>query len=119
MPKRWHIAAYDNQRTSDLQRAAGIPNVVAQLLLARGIDDAATARQFLEAKFTGLRDPSELPHTLTAAELILKAIRTNRRITIYGDYDADGMTATAILWKCLRLLGADVDFYVPHRIDEG
>ncbi|MEO2046257.1 MAG: single-stranded-DNA-specific exonuclease RecJ [Pirellulales bacterium] len=119
MPKRWHIAAYDNQRTSDLQRAAQIPTVVAQLLLARGIDNPATAREFLEAKFSGLRDPSELPHTTTAAELILKAIRDQQKITIYGDYDADGMTSTAILWKCLRMLGADVDFYVPHRIDEG
>ncbi len=119
MPKRWHIAAYDNQRTSDLQRAAQIPTVVAQLLLARGIDNPATAREFLEAKFSGLRDPSELPHATTAAELILKAIRDQQKITIYGDYDADGMTSTAILWKCLRMLGADVNFYVPHRIDEG
>ena len=119
MPKRWHIAAYDNQRTSDLQRAAQIPTVVAQLLLARGIDNPVTAREFLEAKFSGLRDPSELPHATTAAELILKAIRDQQKITIYGDYDADGMTSTAILWKCLRMLGADVNFYVPHRIDEG
>jgi len=119
MPKRWHIAAYDSQRTSDLQRATGIPPVVAQLLLARGIDDAAKARQFLEAKFNGLRDPAELPHTLAAAGLILKAIRAGQRITIYGDYDADGMTSTAIVWRCLRLLGADVHYYVPHRIDEG
>ncbi len=92
---------------------------MAQLLLSRGICDPETARQFLDPKLNGLRDPSELPGATAAAELIHAAVREKRRITIYGDYDADGMTATAILLRCLRLLYAEVDFYIPHRIDEG
>ena len=119
MSKRWRIAHCDPQSVAALQRAAGVPAVVAQLLLTRGIHDPEEARQFLDPKLNGLRDPAELPGTTQAAELIYAAIQAGKKITIYGDYDADGMTATAILLRCLRLLDADVDFYVPHRIDEG
>jgi single-stranded-DNA-specific exonuclease len=119
MPKRWRIATYDPTRVAALERAAGIPAVVAQLLLGRGICDCDGARHFLDAKLTGLRDPEELPGNVQAAALIHSAIRDNRRITVYGDYDADGVTATAILLLCLRLLGARADFYIPNRIDEG
>jgi single-stranded-DNA-specific exonuclease len=119
MPKRWRIATYDPARVAELQRAAGVPAVVAQLLIGRGICDCDGARQFLDAKLTGLRDPEQLPGAVQAAELIHAAIKGGRRITIYGDYDADGMTATAILLLCLRLLGAKADYYIPNRIDEG
>ncbi len=119
MSKRWRIASCDPQDVATLQQAAGIPAVVAQLLLSRGISDPAEAREFLDPKLNGLRDPAELPGATQAAELIFAAIGANKKITIYGDYDADGMTATAILLRCLRLLNADVDFYVPNRIDEG
>jgi len=119
MPKSWRIAPHDPARIADLERAAGVSAVVAQLLLARGIHDPADVRQFLEPKLTGLRDPELLPGAKAAAELLFDTVRSKRRITIYGDYDADGMTATAILLRCLRMLEATVDFYVPHRIDEG
>jgi len=119
MPKRWRIAHCDSQSVAALERAAGIPTVVAQLLLSRGIRDPDDARRFLDPKLNGLREPAELPGATAAAELIHQAVLDKRRITIYGDYDADGMTATAILLRCLRLLRAEVDFYVPHRIDEG
>jgi single-stranded-DNA-specific exonuclease len=119
MPKLWRIAPHDPSRIAQLERAAGVPAVVAQLLLARGIHDPADVRQFLEPKLTGLRDPELLPGAAVAAELLYEAVRAKRRITVYGDYDADGMTATAILVRCLRMLGAQVDFYVPNRIDEG
>ena len=119
MPKRWRIAPCDPTSVAALERAAGIPSIVAQLLLCRGISDPELARQFLDPKLNGLREPAELPGAAAAASLIYAAIQAKRRITIYGDYDADGMTATAILLGCLRLLHAEVDFYIPHRIDEG
>jgi single-stranded-DNA-specific exonuclease len=119
MPKPWRIAPHDPARIAQLERAAGVSAVVAQLLLARGIHDPVDVRLFLEPKLSGLRDPELLPGASRAAELLFDAIRSKRRITIYGDYDADGMTATAILLRCLRLLDAAVDFYVPNRIDEG
>ena len=119
MPKRWRIATHDAHDVATLEKAAGIPRVVAQLLLSRGITDPQLARQFVDPKLTGLRDPAELPGATQAAEIIHAAIQAKQRIIVYGDYDADGMTATAILYRCLKLLRADVDFYVPHRIDEG
>src|SRR5688572_32406964 len=109
MPKPWRIAPDDPARVADLERAAGVPAVVAQLLLARGIDDPADARQFLDPKLTGLREPDLLPGAAQAADILFDAVRSKRRITVYGDYDADGMTATAILLRCLRLLDAPVD----------
>ncbi|MEM9658677.1 MAG: single-stranded-DNA-specific exonuclease RecJ, partial [Planctomycetota bacterium] len=119
MPKRWRIAHHDAASIASLQRDAGVPAVVAQLLLARGISDAANVREFLAPKLTGLRDPAELPGVSRAATILHEAVESKRRIVVYGDYDADGMTATAILLSCLRLLRANADFYVPHRLDEG
>ena len=119
MSKRWRIANCEPQSIAALQQAAGIPAIVAQLLLSRGIESPDEARQFLDPKLSGLREPAELPGATQAAELIFAAIQSQKKITIYGDYDADGMTSTAILLRCLRLLGAQVGFYVPHRIDEG
>jgi single-stranded-DNA-specific exonuclease len=119
MPKIWRIATHDPERVSALERSAGIPSVVAQLLVCRGIDCPQAARDFLDAKLSGLRDPELLPGAAQAAEILHQAIGAKKRIIVYGDYDADGMTATAILLGCLRLLGANADYYVPNRIDEG
>jgi single-stranded-DNA-specific exonuclease len=119
MPKIWRIATHDPERVSALERAAGISAVVAQLLVVRGIDCPTAARDFLDAKLSGLRDPELLPGAAAAAEILHQAIADKKRIIVYGDYDADGMTATAILLGCLKLLGANADYYVPNRIDEG
>lgn len=119
MPKRWRISTHDVARVSALGRAAGVPPVVAQLLICRGISDPQVVRDFLEPKLSDLREPDELPGASEAARILHEGIRAGRRVTVYGDYDADGMTAAAILLLVLRLLGAKADFYIPNRIDEG
>jgi single-stranded-DNA-specific exonuclease len=119
MPKHWRIAPHDAARIESLCRATGTPSLVAQLLIRRGICDASRAKSFLDPKLTDLRDPSELPGVTDAVEIIGADIAANRRIIIYGDYDADGMSGAAILIHCLRLLGANVGYYVPNRLDEG
>jgi len=119
MAKRWLIHPHDSDRIAALQRGAGISAVLAQLMVCRGITDSADAQVFLDPKLSALRDPELLPGCAVAAERICAAVADKRRILIYGDYDVDGMTATAILWMCLKLLHADVHYYVPHRIDEG
>jgi len=96
-----------------------VPPIVAQLLLCRGVHEPEHVKTFLESKLTGLRDPDELPGCAGAADRVHAAIRDKRKIVIYGDYDADGMTGTSILVICLRLLGADVSYYVPNRLEEG
>src|SRR5439155_6654845 len=95
-----------------------VPPIVAQLLISRGVYEADAARTFLDAKLTGLRDPDLLPGAAEAADRIYAAVREKRKIVVYGDYDADGMTGTAILLSCLRLLGAEVSHYVPNRLEE-
>lgn len=117
--KHWRIHPHDPSRIAALSQQAQVPPVVAQLLLARGLDDAARARDFLECKFSNLRQPFDLPGMRQAVDCLTAAIRDRRKITVYGDYDVDGMTAAALLWQCLKLLGAEVNHYVPHRIDEG
>ena len=119
MSKLWRIHSHDADRIRTLERAANLPTVVARLLVARGLTDPQQAHNFLAPKLTTLRDPEQLPGATAAAEHILRAIQDKKRIIVYGDYDVDGMTATSILWQCLALLGANVGYYVPHRLEEG
>jgi single-stranded-DNA-specific exonuclease len=119
MAKQWRIAPHDAARIAALERSAALPAVVAQLLVGRGIHDAQQAQTFLDAKLASLREPSELPGTNDAADRIMAAIVAGRRIVIYGDYDVDGMSGTALLFLCLRLLEANVSYFVPHRVDDG
>ena len=119
MAKRWHIRSHDPVCIASLQHAAGVPDVVAQLLICRGITDPAKARSFLDPKLSDLYDPETLPGCREAAQRIHAAVQAKRRIVIYGDYDVDGMSGTAVLYLCLKLLGAEVSYYVPHRVDEG
>ncbi|NBW85550.1 MAG: single-stranded-DNA-specific exonuclease RecJ, partial [Planctomycetia bacterium] len=88
-------------------------------LTARGIRDAATAKAFLSCTLADLRDPETLPGISAAADRILAAARAGRQIVIYGDYDADGMCATAILMGCLEAVDAKPSWYVPDRFEEG
>ena len=119
MDKRWSVHAHDADQIRDLERSAKIPAVLAQLMICRGLDDPARARAFLDPKLSGLRDPDELPGVAEAADCIMDAAQANRKIIVFGDYDADGMCATAILYRCLSLVGANVGYYIPSRLSEG
>ena len=101
MPKLWRLHRHDADRVHSLSRAASVPPVVAQLLVARGIDDASRAGEFLDCKLSALRDPTTLPGVPEATERLMSAVRDGRKIVVYGDYDVDGMTAVAILLQCL------------------
>lgn len=100
--------------------ALGAP-LVQRVLFARGLTDPATSEKFLDPKLTHLHDPSGIPDLDKAAARLLAAARAGERIVIYGDYDVDGVSATAILFHMLRELApeANLGTYVPHRIDEG
>jgi single-stranded-DNA-specific exonuclease len=119
MRKSWRVLPHDSSRVESLMRSAGVPPVVAQLLVSRGVYHPADARLFLDSKLIGLRDPMELPGVADATSLILEAIASSTPITVYGDYDADGITGSAILVNGLRLLGADVHYFVPNRLEDG
>ncbi len=116
--RRWVIAQSDD-RAAELAKSLRISPITAQVLLNRDICDTATANIFLRPKLTELIAPEQMPGIDSAVARIRKAVETNEKITIYGDYDVDGITAVSILWQMLTLLDAQVDFYIPHRIDEG
>jgi single-stranded-DNA-specific exonuclease len=117
--KLWHLRPANPDATNRLAAAARISPVVAQLLLNRGVRDQAAARRFLESPLAALHPPLALPGVEEAAGRITKAIGEKRRICVYGDYDVDGVTGTAVLLRTLGILGADVESYVPYRLSDG
>ena len=119
MQRQWRIVPHDAPRVEHLMNTAQLPAVVAQLMVSRGVYTADEAGRFLDTKLTGLRDPQELPGVPAAVEILIAAINDKTPIVIYGDYDCDGMTGSAILVNGLRLLGADVGYHVPNRLEEG
>ena len=119
MERKWTFHPHDEAGIRRLGGQLRISPLLAQVLIARGFSQAEAAREFLDAKLSDLHDPSELPGIDAAADLIVQAIQDKRRITIYGDYDVDGVTGTSILWHCLQLSNATVDYYIPCRLEEG
>ena len=117
-PKRWNIRPAD-ERVRELADRLKTSALVAQILLNRGVDDEVAALAFLRPNLRLLHEPSLINGLPEAAQRIARAIREREKIVIFGDYDVDGITAVAILWHALRLLGADVHYYIPHRIEEG
>jgi single-stranded-DNA-specific exonuclease len=117
--KTWHLLPHDAAAIERLGKALGVSPVVAQLLLNRHVTDPEAARRFLAAPLTHLHEPALLPGVAEAAERLHAAVRQGRRVCVYGDYDVDGVTGTAVLLQALRLLGAPADFYVPNRLEEG
>ncbi len=118
MAKQWRFRGFDGDAIQHLAKTAGVETVVAQLLYQRGITDPNFIHSFLEPKFSDLRDPTLLPNMDAAAERIFRAALDKIPITLYGDYDADGMCGTAILYNCLKLLEADVQYYIPNRLED-
>ena len=119
MAKRWRILPHDPDRIAGLAAAAGIPAVVAQLLICRQISDPAPGPRLHRAQAQIAARSGRVARLHAGGPANPRGDRAGRRIVIHGDYDVDGMTATAILYLCLKLLGANVGYYVPHRIDEG
>lgn len=118
MEKLWRWRPTDIGAVEDLSRSASISPIVAQMLVARGVFDSESARAFLQPKMTDLRDPELLPGLTQAADMLFEATRQGKSICIYGDYDADGMTATSILVNCLKALHANVSYFVPNRLED-
>ena len=119
MGPRWTIRAHDPGLIQSIERNSGVSSIIAQILALRGIVKPNDVDSFLDLRMTGLRHPDTLPGLPQAAELIHDSVSANEKIYIYGDYDADGMTSTAILYLCLKKMGANVSYYVPNRLDDG
>ncbi|RKU33052.1 single-stranded-DNA-specific exonuclease RecJ, partial [Candidatus Poribacteria bacterium] len=97
----------------------GVSLLVAQLLINRGLKTAAEAHTYLYPKFGHLHDAFEMADMAKAIERINRAIKRGENICVYGDYDTDGTTATALLLNAFRHIDVPVEYYIPNRFDDG
>lgn len=118
MEKKWIYT--EKQKLSDDFKEYIQDEIFADILAARGIDTVVKAKKFLEPqKYFEEISPFAFSDMQKVVERISKAIATEEKILIFGDFDADGVTSTSLLFKTLKYLGANVDFYIPSRHDEG
>jgi single-stranded-DNA-specific exonuclease len=116
----WHVKAASPEAVGALSRSLGLHSAIARVLCARGIENPQAAKRFLNPTLReGLPHPYMIKGMREAAHAILEAIRENRKICVWGDYDVDGTTGTSALTLFLREIGSCVRVYVPHRIEEG
>ncbi|MDQ6651868.1 MAG: single-stranded-DNA-specific exonuclease RecJ [Acidobacteriota bacterium] len=117
--KRWVVRQQDAQQSASLARVLGLSPTIAALLISRGCHDELSARSFLQPSYNQLHDPDLMLGMKEAVSRLLQAIERSEPILVYGDYDVDGTTGTAVLLRALNLLGARTGFHVPHRFTEG
>lgn len=116
---RWEFVEQESDRVKQLAAETGYPEVFAGLLMARGVHNKEEAQRFLYPSEKNMYDPFLMKGMEAAVCRISQAMDAREKITIYGDYDVDGITATSILYLYLTKAGADVDYYLPDRMSEG
>ncbi len=116
---RWQITARDRTQAKRLAQATGLHPVAIDVLMQRGLTDLDQIMRFLHPDLSHLHDPRRLPGLPAAVERIRQAVALKQQICIYGDYDADGLTATALLVRYFRDLGLNPSYYIPRRLEEG
>jgi single-stranded-DNA-specific exonuclease len=117
--KRWNVRRPDGDAAASLARVLGVSPILATLLINRGYADEAAARLFLTPGYDQLHEPYLMLGMREAVARLKHAIENREPVLIYGDYDVDGTTGTAILLRALKLLGAQTGFHIPHRFTEG
>ncbi|MGA9773247.1 MAG: single-stranded-DNA-specific exonuclease RecJ [Blastocatellia bacterium] len=117
--KKWIQTRCDSANVARLARELRLSELMATLLVARGITDSEAADRFLNPSISYLHDPFLMRDMREAVTRIMRAIELKEKILIYGDYDVDGTTSTVILKKALSIIGADVSYYIPERLKDG
>jgi single-stranded-DNA-specific exonuclease len=120
MKRRWTLVPVQPDAENLLCRECGVSPLLARLLVARGIATPAAAAPFLRARLAEhLRSPMLFKDMAVAAERIIAALQRGERVGIYGDYDVDGISGSAILVRFLRALGHEPSVFIPHRLRDG
>ena len=119
MKKKWHILQPDFAAAKKLSDRLQYHPITAAVLVNRNLTSAKTAAAFMTPSLRKIRSPFAIKDMDAAVERIYLAITENEKILIFGDYDVDGITATAVLLDFLRYVEADVSYYIPHRLKEG
>ena len=115
----WRLLERDEDVVDRLAEELGLPRLVAGLLANRGVRSVEDAHLFLSPGKAPLHDPALLADMPQAVERVARALRGRERIVVYGDYDVDGLTSTALMATALRDFGGEVSTYVPDRLEEG
>jgi single-stranded-DNA-specific exonuclease len=117
---QWEQPDIQNQKAiNELSETFGISKLIAKILVNRGYDTVETANAFLRPEISALYDPFLLHDMNKAIERLFQAIDNGENIVVYGDYDVDGMTSTAIMTWALELMGANVTYFIPSRFSDG
>ena len=119
MNKKWEYIGADEEKVKSIASKHGISEIIARVLVNRGIDVEDGIDSFLHPKIDELNNPFLLNDMEIAVDRIIRCKENNEKITIYGDYDVDGITSIATLSKFLTELGIENDYYLPNRLDEG
>src|SRR5215210_6195463 len=119
MKYRWSIALAQPALAEFLAKHLNISTLLAQCLLNRGLSEPEPISRFLEPRLKNLADPFLLPNMQAAVDRLFRAHANQESLAIFGDYDVDGVTSTALLHDFLKALGWRVDCYLPHRLEEG
>ena len=118
--QRWQIAPARGKEAYQLAQATGLSPLLSQVLINRGIETPEQAQAYLDPASQAIPAPiDEFPDLAISVEMLKEAIANEEKIAICGDYDADGMTSTALLLRALRWLGAEVDYAIPSRMKDG
>lgn len=116
----WKLMSANQDQANELSRELGLDPIIAQLLVARGYEDVASAQAFLKPSPDGFYDPFLLHDMDQAVKRIQIAAEKGEKVVVYGDYDVDGLTSTAIVYEVLKeMLGMDVSYYIPDRFQDG
>jgi len=115
----WRLRSHDPEVAASLENELGLFPTTARIMAGRGIDGIAAAQSFLHPSLDELHSPFAFVQMEAAVDRLLAAIEARERIVVHGDYDVDGITGTVVLVVALRALGADIDYLVPHRVDDG
>lgn len=120
MELKWVVQPDPDFKTvSKLSQELDIPEIAARILASRGVYDSQIASKFLDPQMSDLFDPFAISNMDKAVDRVIQALKANEKIMIYGDYDVDGITATALMFLILNRLGANVSYYLPNRLIEG
>lgn len=116
---RWIVNRTNSEYIDYISKAASVSPIFAQVLINRGIKTPESIYSFLNPDITRLCDPYELPNLSLAVKRIREASKLGQRVLVHGDYDVDGITATALMYQGLKRLGIDVDYFIPNRMVHG
>ena len=116
---KWILAESDKSAATALAESVGLHPLIAQLMVNRGITEASVARSFLACDLSTLSEPGIFSQMQKAVARIRAAVKAGEKITVYGDYDVDGVTGSSLLYLALQEVGAQVECYIPDRMTEG